>query len=120
MRQIIHVRLPQPLSNNLEENQFVLFVDENERVCSIRPMQSETAISDEDWGGDFLSPMAVDLQINGGLGLAFNNLSIADLPRIFELLDKLWLDGVEAICPTIISSTVKSLRNSLEVYVEVP
>jgi N-acetylglucosamine-6-phosphate deacetylase len=57
----------------------------------------------------------VDLQINGGLGLAFPELTAADLPRLGELLELLWRDGVEAICPTLVTCGVGPLRQALDV-----
>jgi N-acetylglucosamine-6-phosphate deacetylase len=57
----------------------------------------------------------VDLQINGGLGLAFPELTAADLPRLEELLELLWRDGVEAICPTLVTCAVEPLREALAV-----
>jgi N-acetylglucosamine-6-phosphate deacetylase len=57
----------------------------------------------------------VDLQINGGLGLAFPELTPADLPKLIELLELLWRDGVEAICPTLVTCGVEPLRQALAV-----
>jgi N-acetylglucosamine-6-phosphate deacetylase len=59
--------------------------------------------------------MGVDLQINGGLGLAFPELSEADLPRLAELQALLWRDGVEAICPTLVTCGIEPLRQALAV-----
>jgi N-acetylglucosamine-6-phosphate deacetylase len=59
--------------------------------------------------------MGVDLQINGGLGLAFPELEPADLPRLQELQARLWCDGVEAICPTLVTCGIEPLRQSLTV-----
>jgi len=60
----------------------------------------------------------VDLQINGGLGLAFPELTPADLPQLEALLELLWRDGVEAICPTLVTCAVAPLRQSLAVLAE--
>ncbi len=60
----------------------------------------------------------MDLQINGGLGLAFPELTPADLPRLHELLELLWRDGVEAICPTLVTCAGDPLRRSLGVLAE--
>ena len=70
------------------------------------------------WGGDWISPRGVDLQINGGLGLAFPELTPADLPRLLELLELLWQDGVEAIAPTLVTCGVAPLRQALAVLRE--
>jgi N-acetylglucosamine-6-phosphate deacetylase len=84
-----------------------------------RPNAAATAAGSsaagDDWGGDWLSPAGVDLQINGGLGLAFPELTPADLPQLETLLELLWRDGVEAICPTLVTCGIASLRQALAV-----
>ena len=77
--------------------------------------QQEAQQTDVDWHGDWLSPRGVDLQINGGLGLAFPELSQADLPRLEQLLGLLWRDGVEAIAPTLVTCGIAPLRQALAV-----
>jgi N-acetylglucosamine-6-phosphate deacetylase len=62
--------------------------------------------------------MGVDLQINGGLGLAFPELSPTDLPNLLALLELLWRDGVEAICPTLVTCGIEELRQALAVLRE--
>ena len=117
MRRITNVRLPQPLSHG-EDNYWWLLLDEKDVVLSVNAMESGSALAGENWGGDWLSPMGIDLQINGGLGLAFPELTFDQLPLLLDLLDRLWLDGVEAICPTFISCPTSSLRLGLDVLRE--
>ena len=115
MRQIKNIRLPQPLNSNGEDFFWTICVDHSNIIRSIKRIENHLLLDGEDWLGDWLSPMGVDLQINGGLGVAFSDLHFEQLPSIYALLDKLWLDGVEAICPTIVTSNICSLRKSLEV-----
>ncbi|MFM8966384.1 MAG: N-acetylglucosamine-6-phosphate deacetylase, partial [Vulcanococcus sp.] len=61
------------------------------------------------------SPGGVDLQSNGGLGLAFPEVQEGDLPRLLELLELLWRDGVEAIAPTLVTCGIPELRQALKV-----
>ena len=68
--------------------------------------------------GDWISPRGIDLQINGGLGLAFPELTPADLPRLRRLQERLWQDGVEAIAPTLVTCGVPPLRRALAVLRE--
>ena len=93
-------------------------VDADQRIAAVQPLAAGTAAAGENWAGDWLSPMGVDLQINGGLGLAFPELTHADLPRLLELLDLLWRDGVEAIAPTLVTCGVAELRQALAVLRE--
>ena len=48
-------------------------------------------------------------------GLAFPELSESDLPRLEQLLDLLWRDGVEAIAPTLVTCGIAPLRQALAV-----
>ena len=84
-------------------------------IAALQPLPAGSAAGGEDWGGDRLSPAAVDLQINGGLGLAFPELTQADLPTLLQLLDTLWADGVEAIAPTLVTCATADLRRALAV-----
>ena len=81
----------------------------------MKPITENLELSGECWGGDWISPMGLDLQMNGGLGLSFTELMINQLPKLLRLLDKLWLDGVYAISPTFVSCKVHSLRNSFHI-----
>tara|TARA_Y100001968_G_C19422622_1_gene752628 strand:- start:113 stop:1273 length:1161 start_codon:yes stop_codon:yes gene_type:complete len=115
MRTISNVRLPSPEIRAAEEPLWSLLVQEDGVIQSISPQHEEDhTIAGENWGGDYISPMGVDLQINGGLGISFYDLKAQDLPRILDLLDLLWVDGVEAICPTFVSCDQFSLRRGLE------
>ena len=104
-----------------EERRFRIGIDgdgDDGRITAVRTMETGSAAAGEDWGGDWLSLAGVDLQINGGLGLAFPELTSEDLPRLEELLERLWRDGVEAICPTLVTCGVSSLRQALTVLAE--
>jgi len=90
-------------------------IDGQGRIAALQPITAGSRAAGSDWRGDWLSPAGVDLQINGGLGLAFPELTAADLPRLEELLELLWRDGVEAICPTLVTCAVAPLREALRV-----
>jgi N-acetylglucosamine-6-phosphate deacetylase len=93
-------------------------VDSDGLIARVRPTPPGSHSAGEDWGGDWLSPGGVDLQINGGLGLAFPELTPGDLPRLQALLELLWRDGVEAICPTLVTCAPEALRQALGVLAE--
>ena len=125
MRRITNVRLPAPLGGATEQRHWLsLSVDDT--ITGIGRMGPNDSPSNkaridtdaENWNGDWISPRAIDLQINGGLGLAFPELTPSDLPRLVELLDLLWSDGVEAIAPTLVTCGIKPLRNALAVLRE--
>ena len=63
--------------------------------------------------GDWLSLGGIDLQINGGLGLAFPDLEITDLPKLKQICDFLWEQGVDGFLPTIVTTAVAKIQRSL-------
>ena len=116
MRWLSNVRLPEASPcRHRAQNRWRIGLDGDGRVRQIERLAAGSAAAGDDWGGDWLSPLGVDLQINGGLGLAFPELSAADQPRLLELLELLWRDGVEAICPTLVTCAVEPLRQALAV-----
>ncbi len=115
MSRITHVCLADSNQNNQHFQHWWLQLDQERRVVDLGPMPEGTAIAGESWSGDVLSPMGVDLQINGGLGVAFPELTETALPRLLELLDQLWRDGVEAISPTLVTCGIEPLRQALAV-----
>ena len=118
MRRISNVRLPQPELDSYKSDLFSILLDPNNIVLSITPMGEGIEISSETWDGDWLSPMGIDLQMNGGLGISFPELTFDSLPKLLELLDLLWEQGVEAICPTLISCDPLQLKKSFLVLDE--
>ena len=116
MRRITNVRLPRRPDGG-DRNTSALWcidLDHQQRIAAIEPMGDNPAATD-DWQQDWLSPMGIDLQINGGLGLAFPELTSDDLPELLNLLDRLWQDGVEAISPTLVTCGVGPVRQALAV-----
>ena len=118
MRRITDVRLPQRPGHREGTGLHWLTVDDQGRIAAAGPMPSGRAMEGESWAGDRLSPRGIDLQINGGLGLAFPELEGSDVPRIEQLLELLWRDGVEAIAPTLVTCAVEPLRRALTVLRE--
>ena len=116
MRWISNVRLPRARRcSHGSQQRWRVAVDGEGLVAAVEPITPGSTAAGDDWGGDWLSPAGVDLQINGGLGLAFPELTPEDLPRLLELLELLWRDGVEAICPTLVTCGVEPLRQALAV-----
>ena len=114
MRRITDVRLPAPLGGDSRQRHW-LETDDQGVVTAIQPTEPGDSPFEDSWGGDWISPRGIDLQINGGLGLAFPELTDRDLPRLFELLKLLWSDGVEAITPTLVTCGTAPLRRALGV-----
>ena len=115
MRRITHVCLPHSTTKDGHSQQWWLQIDQQNRIVDLGLMPDGSAIAGESWRGDVLSPMGVDLQINGGLGLPFPELTETALPQLLQLLDQLWRDGVEAISPTLVTCGVEPLRRALAV-----
>ena len=118
MRKITNIKVPQPDKSEDENNLFSLILDEHGNILSIDKSANRESSYDEDWCGDWLSPRAIDLQINGGLGMSFTDLNFNKIPNLLTLLDRLWLDGVEAICPTFVSCSIDQFQLGMKVLKE--
>jgi len=118
MRWLTNVRLPQARRCRHGESGLWRVGLDGDRIAALEPIAAGTAAAGESWDGDWLSPMGMDLQINGGLGLAFPELTPADLPKLAELQELLWRDGVESICPTLVTCAVEPLRQALAVLAQ--
>ncbi|QEY33517.1 N-acetylglucosamine-6-phosphate deacetylase [Synechococcus sp. RSCCF101] len=119
MRWLSNVRLPgTDRSAEAIDRRWRVGVDDDDRIVAVQRISRGSRAAGEDWQGDWLSPMGVDLQINGGLGLAFPELKECDRDRLDALLQRLWEDGVEAIAPTIVTCPPEDLRRALAVLRE--
>jgi N-acetylglucosamine-6-phosphate deacetylase len=84
------------------------------KIDKIAPQLNLSADSNIiDLQGDWLSLGGIDLQINGGLGLAFPDLEVADLPKLKQICGFLWQQGVDGFLPTIVTTTVNKIQRSL-------
>lgn len=97
-------------------------IDEQGKIEAIFPMTEDTNSNSAkqiiDVEGDWLSLGGVDLQINGGLGLAFSELEAKDLPKLKEICAFLWQQGVDGFLPTIVTTALEKIRRSLVVIAE--
>ncbi|NER19757.1 MAG: N-acetylglucosamine-6-phosphate deacetylase [Symploca sp. SIO1C2] len=64
---------------------------------------------------DWLSLGGIDLQINGGLGLAFTDLSPTDIEQLGQICQYLWHQGVDAFLPTLVTTSIEKIQRSLAV-----
>jgi N-acetylglucosamine-6-phosphate deacetylase len=69
-----------------------------------------------DAAGDWISLGGVDLQINGALGLAFPDVTMADFSKLTEIYDFLWQQGVDGFLPTIVTTSIENIHRSLAVF----
>ncbi|MEL6494784.1 MAG: N-acetylglucosamine-6-phosphate deacetylase [Cyanobacteria bacterium J06623_7] len=89
------------------------------KIIAIAPqLNFGTDIPTTDLQGDWLSLGGVDLQINGGLGLAFPDLEMTDLPRLQQIGELLWQQGVDGFLPTIVTTDVAKIQRSLATIAE--
>jgi N-acetylglucosamine-6-phosphate deacetylase len=66
-----------------------------------------------DVAGDWVSLGGVDLQINGGLGLAFPDADPTSTTTIDKICQYLWQQGIDAFLPTIVTASVEKIQRSL-------
>jgi N-acetylglucosamine-6-phosphate deacetylase len=67
-----------------------------------------------DLQGDWVSLGGVDLQINGGLGLAFPDLQFGQDAQLQAVAALLWEQGVDAFLPTIVTTAVEKVHRALQ------
>ncbi len=111
---IINARIP---GFNSQQN---LEIDSQNKIKAIAPVETnksqlDTAGKIIDLKGDWLSLGGVDLQINGGLGLAFTDLETKDITKIKKICDFLWLQGIDGFLPTIVTTSIEKIQRSLSV-----
>ena len=87
-------------------------IEEN-KIEAIAPLLKSNAQTTIDLNGDSLSLGGVDLQINGGLGLAFPDLELKDFPKLKQICDFLYMQGVDSFLPTIVTTAVAKIQRSL-------
>lgn len=63
----------------------------------------------------FLSPGAIDLQINGALGVAFNELDADTGDRLPEICRFLWQQGIDGFLPTLVTTSIDKIHTSLAI-----
>ena len=88
------------------------------KITAIAPQLDLAGEVSIDLQGDWLSLGGIDLQINGGLGLAFPDLEITDLPRLEQICNFLWQQGVDGFLPTIVTTSVAKIQRSLAVIAQ--
>ncbi len=95
-------------------------IDEQGIITAISPRSGTIYQSQDtiDVAGDWVSLGGVDLQINGGLGLAFTDLSPADSDKLREICQYLWCQGVDAFLPTLVTTSVEKIGRSLAVIAD--
>ncbi|MEM9539747.1 MAG: N-acetylglucosamine-6-phosphate deacetylase [Cyanobacteria bacterium P01_E01_bin.42] len=87
---------------------------ENAKIVRIVPARDANGSKNAlDLAGDWLSLGGVDLQINGGLGLAFPDLTATDLPFLEKIGRYLWERGIDEFCPTLVTTSVSKIQQSL-------
>ena len=111
---LTNVRLP----NHQKLQQ--ISVDDQGTIEAICPI--DAAINHEkqciDIDGDWISLGGIDLQINGGLGLAFPDLEREHLPQLQKICDYLWQQGIDGFLPTIVTTSVEKIERSLSVIAQ--
>jgi len=119
LRWLSNVCLPTcSLAPEVLEARWRVGVGDHGGIERLHPIDPGSSAAGDDWHGDWLSPMGIDLQINGGLGLAFPELGSSDLETLDALQALLWEDGVDAITPTIVTCPPQALHQALSVLRE--
>lgn len=85
-------------------------------IAAIQPQanKSNTANADLifDLEGDWLSLGGLDLQINGGLGMAFPDLSLETVEKLAPISEFLWQQGVDGYLPTLVTTSLENIHRA--------
>lgn len=112
---IINARIPG--YSDLQQIQ----IDDKGIIDKIMPMQVESRtltsakIEILDLAGDWISLGGIDLQINGGLGLAFPDLHRDNADKLAAICQLLWDQGVDGFLPTLVTTSLENIQRSLAV-----
>ncbi len=114
---ILNAHLPSSLYEGRKATTLYQIELEAAIVRAITPMEDvqEPGVNKVviDVAGDWISQGAVDLQINGALGLAFPDLRPARFEQLQAICDLLWQQGVDGFCPTIVTTSLENFHGSL-------
>lgn len=95
-----------------------LKIDQYGMISAITAMNQAATVEIIDVSGDWITLGGVDLQINGGLGLAFPDSSRADFDQLLEICRYLWQQGVDAFLPTLVTTSIEKIHQSLSVIAD--
>ncbi len=91
-----------------------IYIDSEGMIAAIAPqIEADGEIIDVE--GDLISLGGIDLQINGGLGLAFPEIEETDIEKLHQISDYLWGAGVDGYLPTLVTTSVENFRRALGV-----
>jgi N-acetylglucosamine-6-phosphate deacetylase len=82
------------------------------------PRVSVTDLQILDVAGDWISLGGVDLQINGALGLAFPDLTVANSHLLEKISQFLWNEGIDGFLPTLVTTSVENIQRSLAIIAD--
>ena len=89
-------------------------------IKAVDPVDEALAASPDstviDVAGDWVSSGAVDLQINGALGLAFPDLRPKHFEQLQAICELLWQQGVDGFCPTLVTTSLANFHSSLSAF----
>lgn len=102
----------------------MILVDRQGRIKEILPMDTvskrvaPTDLKGLNVAGDWISLGGVDLQINGALGLPFPDLTPKNADKLPEICQFLWQQGVDGFLPTLVTTSIEKIQQSLAVLTD--
>ncbi|MBE9059575.1 N-acetylglucosamine-6-phosphate deacetylase [cf. Phormidesmis sp. LEGE 11477] len=115
-RVIVNARLPQRsglYQIRVEAGRISAIAPQAPLAQKLHPTTDSTD-TEIDVQGDWISLGAVDLQINGALGLAFPDLRVEQLDRLQDICNLLWQQGISGFCPTLVTTSLENFHSSLK------
>ncbi|MGK7958876.1 MAG: N-acetylglucosamine-6-phosphate deacetylase, partial [Crocosphaera sp.] len=101
-----------------QEQQKILVNEQGiiEDICSMGASNlNQQGYGTYDAQGDWISLGGLDLQINGGLGLAFPEIQEKHIPKLHQICEFLWHEGIDGFLPTLVTTSVENIQRSLSI-----
>ena len=98
------------IGHNIFDNRPIEITLANNRVQSIQEVES---IDSKTW----IAPALVDIQVNGFAGYDLNVATVT-AADVCKMVRALWRAGTSFLCPTVVTASFDSIRNSLRAVVK--
>ncbi len=84
------------------------------KITAIRPLSSESGLTESELPEFYVAPGLIDIQINGYMGVDFADQDL-DIEKIRKAVKALWEEGVTSLLPTVITADRESIVNSFTI-----
>lgn len=84
------------------------------KITAVRPLSSESGLTEAEQPEFYVAPGLIDIQINGYMGVDFADQDLT-IEGIREAVKALWEEGVTTLLPTVITADRESIIHSFTI-----